>query len=90
MKINTFLCRNKSKTIMEQKQINLTHLREILPSNWAAIISEKHNVSDRFVRMVMSGDRDSQTALEVATSIIELAGQHKKKIQDIQQKATEI
>ncbi len=75
---------------MDKKQINLTHLREILPSNWAGIIAEKHNVSDGFVRMVMRGVRDSQTALEVATSIIELAGAHKKKIEEIQQKAEAI
>ncbi len=75
---------------MELKQIKLDFLREWLPTNWAAIIAEKHGVSDGFARMVLRGVRDSQTALEVAASIVELAGAHKKKIMEIRERAEAI
>ncbi len=75
---------------MEIKQGSFEFLREWLPTNWAAIIADKHGVSDRFVRMVLRGERDSQTALEVAASIVELAGAHKKKIMEIREKAQQI
>jgi len=75
---------------MNLKQDNLEFLREWLPTNWATIIAEKHKVSDGFVRMVLRGARESQTALDVQESIIELAGEHKKKIMEIKQKAASI
>jgi len=67
--------------------MKLTSLKNYLPRNWATIIAEKHGVTDAYVRYVMQGERIN---IDIAQSIVELAGQYKKKIQDIQQKATEI
>lgn len=65
----------------------LKHLRKYLPKYWADVIAEKHNVSPSHVRNVLVGNRENP---DIAASIVELAGTHKKKIMEIQQKAEAI
>lgn len=67
--------------------MNLEHLRKVLPNNWASLIAEKHGVSGAYVRMVFAGQRQN---IEIADSIIELAARHKKKMQELQERAAAI
>lgn len=72
---------------MDNKQISFEYLTEVLPKKWAAIIAEKHQCSESLVYKVLRGDR---TRLDILQSIIELAGAHKKKIEELHQRAAAI
>ena len=87
MKINTFLCRDKFNTEIIQMPINLTHLKKILPKDWASIIAEKHGVTADYVRKVMNGQREVP---EIQEEIISLAGKHKQKLMAIAERAAAI
>jgi hypothetical protein len=69
---------------MKQMQMKLTSLKNYLPRNWATIIAENHGVTGAYVRYVMQGERIN---IDIAQSIVELAGAHKKKIQEIKERA---
>lgn len=67
--------------------MNLKHLRKNLPNNWASEIAKKHGVTASYARLIMVGKRENT---EIAFSIIMLAETHKKKILELQQRASEI
>jgi len=67
--------------------INLDNIKKNLPNGYGKIIAEKVGCSESLVWMVANGQKNN---LEVTEALIELAETHKRKLQEMAERAARI